>query len=144
MRTRKEGGKEEGKERRRVCMCVGGGADSVGCSVTLEEIRRLSSPLMTAEIVFQWRGGGKCQSSAVCFFVALRASCVRFRLPVSLPPAAAHCLRATKGSTVLGGDRRSGSALAKPHLHRGILLCDFRPSDDNKFVCVCGCVPLQY
>lgn len=42
---------------------VGGG--SGGCSVTLEEIRRLSSPLMTVEIVFQQ--GGKCQSSAVCF-----------------------------------------------------------------------------
>lgn len=43
MRNRKKGVKvEEGKEN-----------DSSGCSVTLEEIRRLSSPLMTVEIVFQ-------------------------------------------------------------------------------------------
>lgn len=68
------------------------------------------------------------------FCVALRASCVRFRLPVS-PPAAAHCLPATKGSTVLG-DRRSGSAGAalprQPYLCKGgILLCD------TTFVWVC-------
>lgn len=31
----------------------GRGDDSSGCSVTLEEIRRLSSPLMMVEIVFQ-------------------------------------------------------------------------------------------
>lgn len=42
MRKREEGEKEEGK-----------GDESGGCSVTLEEIRRLSSPLMTVEIVFQ-------------------------------------------------------------------------------------------
>lgn len=42
MRKREQGEKEEGK-----------GGDSSGCSVTLEEIRRLSSPLMTVEIVFQ-------------------------------------------------------------------------------------------
>lgn len=43
MRKREEGGKEGGGKR----------GDSSGCSVTLEEIRRLSSPLMTVEIVFQ-------------------------------------------------------------------------------------------
>lgn len=42
VRKREEAEKEEGKE-----------GDSHGCSVTLEEIRRLSSPLMTVEIVFQ-------------------------------------------------------------------------------------------
>lgn len=70
MRTRDEGDKEEGK-----------GDDSSGCSVTLE-IRRLSSPLMTVEIVFQWEEMPELSS---LFCVALRASCVRFRLPVSLP-----------------------------------------------------------
>lgn len=44
VRTREEVGKGGGK---------GEGGDSGGCSVTLEEIRRLSSPLMTVEIVFQ-------------------------------------------------------------------------------------------
>lgn len=68
----REGGSKE-KQRR------GGGE---GRSVTLEEIRRLSSPLMTVEIVFQ-RGEMPELSSLFC--VALRASCVRFRLPVSLP-----------------------------------------------------------
>lgn len=72
MRKREEGVKEEeGKEN-----------DSSGCSVTLEEIRRLSSPLMTVEIVFQQ---GEMPELSSLFCVALRASCVRFRLPVSLP-----------------------------------------------------------
>lgn len=72
VRKRKEDEKEEGK-----------GNDSGGCSVTLEEIRRLSSPLMTVEIVFL--EGGEMSEISSLFCVASRASCVRFRLRVSLP-----------------------------------------------------------
>lgn len=59
--TKRRRGKTEG-----VCVC-GAGGDSVGCSVTLEEIRRLSSPLMTAEIVFQWGEGGMPELSSLFF-----------------------------------------------------------------------------
>lgn len=71
VRKRKEGEKEGVK-----------GDDSRGCSVTLEEIRRLSSPLMTVEIVFL---EGEMPELSSLFCVAFRASCVRFRLRVSLP-----------------------------------------------------------
>lgn len=73
------GGGEEG--RRKTWRGGGGG------SVTLEKIRRLSSPLMTTEIVFLgvW-GGVKMPKLSSLFCVAVRASCVRFRLRVSLTP----------------------------------------------------------
>lgn len=62
---------------------------------------------------------------------------------LSLSPAAAHCLRATKGSTVLG-DRRTDSARllchSKPNLHRGF----FGATSRNLMTThLCGCVPLQ-
>lgn len=53
--------------------------------MTLEEIRRLSSPLMTGEIVFLEAGGGEMPELSTLFCVTLRASCVRFRL--HLPPS---------------------------------------------------------
>lgn len=96
-----------------------GWRDGEGGQTTLEEIRRLSSPLMTEEIVFQL---GEMPELSSLFCGALRASCVRFRLP-SLSPAAAHCLRGTKGSTV-PGDRRTEPPL-------GILLHNSRESHDN-------------
>lgn len=82
----------------------GRGGGGGGRPVTLEEIRRLSSPLMTAEIVFLEAGGGEMPELSTLFCVALRASCVRFRL--RLPPSSTptphhqhrrrqqgHCLR---------------------------------------------------
>lgn len=56
-------GENEGKEEAK-------GDDSGGRSVTLEEIRRLSSPLMTVEIVFlEWGGGNaRAQQFVLCSF----------------------------------------------------------------------------
>lgn len=78
--------------------------------MTSQEIRRLSSPLMTAEIVFLGVGWGgqnaKAQQFVLCsfesFLCQVQVACLSH-------PAAAFCLPTTKGSAVLG-DRRSVSA----------------------------------
>lgn len=57
-----ERGENEGEEEAK-------GDDSDGRSVTLEEIRRLSSPLMTVEIVFLEGGGdARAQQFVLCSF----------------------------------------------------------------------------
>lgn len=70
------------------------GRDSGGCSVTLEEIRRLSSPLMTLEIVFQRGGNARAQQFVLCSFKSFlcQVQVASLSLFLSLTLAAAHCL----------------------------------------------------
>lgn len=90
-------GKEGGK---------GGGG---GGSVTLEKIRRVSSPLMTADIVFLKGGGGgqngKAQQFVLCHWESFPCQVQVARLP---HPAAAFCLATTKDRAVLA-DRQDVS-----------------------------------
>lgn len=114
----------------------GKGNDSSGCSVTLEEIRRLSSPLMMVEIVFQL--GGEMPELSSLFCVALRASCVRFRLPVFLSGSSPLSLRHKRQHSVGWWTPRLNPTLlrhSKSNLPRGFL----KDSHDR----TCGWVPLR-
>lgn len=133
---RKEGWGEEGGRSEDEGQGVGVGGDSSGSSVTLE-IRRLSSPLMMVEIVFQWGGGNaRAQQFVLCSFksflcqVQVACFCPQEQPIVSKPQKAAQCW-------LIDGATQPDSSATANLTPQGILFRDFNEPHDNTWVRAC-------